>query len=174
MRRSPDQRGANDDDMDRDALHQFAEASLPLEGFHEAWRLQYSQDARRDAARQVDAAGRKYLQCEIGRLTRKDRNKCVDCGRAQFALIVWVCGGSEDYCRGIFRRSDQLSDFGRLRDMFNVAKIFINVGNSNSGTYMFDAYVVEAPEHVPEQADLSLIRRGKIRMAAFRAVSDIM
>src|SRR5215510_1434128 len=173
MRRGSDQGGASDDDMDRDALHQSAEASLPLKEFHEAWRLQHSQDAHWDTARQVDAAGRKYLQCEIARLARKNRNKRIYRGRAQFAWIVWVSAGSDDYRRGIPRRSDQLSDFGRLRDMLDVAKVFINVGNSNSGTDLFDAHVVEALEHVPEHADLSLLRRGKIHMTAFRAVSDI-
>src|SRR5215468_2877913 len=156
MRRGSDQRGASDDDMNRDALHQSAEASLMYKAFHEAWRLQRSQKAHRDAARQVDATGRKYLQCEIGRLARKNRNECVYRGRAQLAWIVRVSGGSDDYSRGISRRSDQSSDFRRLRDLLDIAKIFINVGNPDSGTDMFDAHVVEALEHAPEQADLSL------------------
>ena len=44
---------------------------------------------------------------------------------------------------------------------------------ASSGADVFDAHVVEAPEHAPEQAYLPLIRRREIRMAAFRAVGDI-
>src|SRR5262249_47466951 len=129
MRCGSDQGGASDDYMDRDALHQPAEASLTFKELHEAWPLQRFQHAHRDATRQVDAAGRKNLQREIGRLARKNRNEGVYRGRAQFALIVWVSRGSDDYSRGISRRSDQPSDFRRLRDLLDVAKIFINVGN---------------------------------------------
>src|SRR5262249_60308124 len=135
--------------------------------------LNPSKRAMWNPARREDAPVRKTLQCEFARLARKNRNKRIYRGRAQFAWIVWVSAGSDDYRRGIPRRSDQLSDFGRLRDMLDVAKVFINVGNSNSGTDMFDAHVVEALEHVPEQADLALFCRRKIRMTAFRAAGDI-
>jgi hypothetical protein len=57
--------------------------------------------------------------------------------------------------------------------MLDVTKIFINVGNSNPGTDMFNAYVVEALEHVVEQTYLSRIRRRKIRVTAFRSVRDV-
>jgi len=36
-----------------------------------------------------------------------------------------------------------------------VAKIFINIGNSDSRAAMFDAHMAEALEHTSEQADLS-------------------
>src|SRR5262249_12405420 len=38
-----------------------------------------------------------------------------------------------------------------------VAKIFINIGNSDSGAAMFDVHMAEALEHAPEQADLSFL-----------------
>src|SRR6267378_984423 len=58
--------------------------------------------------------------------------------------------------------------------MFDVAKVFINVADPNSGTDTFDAYVVEPLEQVLKQVDLSLIRRSKICVTAFRTVSHVV
>lgn len=50
-------------------------------------------------------------------------------------------------------------DYSFICSVFRLgdAKIFINIGNSDSGAAMFDAHVVEALEHAPEQADLSFL-----------------
>ena len=54
-----------------------------------------------------------------------------------------------------------------------LARVVVQCASSFSETDMFDAYMVEALKHASEQADLSLIRRRKIRMTAFGAVRDI-
>jgi hypothetical protein len=100
--------------------HQFDEASLPLEGFHEAQVREQFQYVHWDTARQIDATCRKYFQCEIACLTRKDRNKHVDGGPAQLAWSVWLNSGLDNYYRGVFCGSNRLRDFGLLRYMLNV------------------------------------------------------
>jgi len=67
-----------------------------------------------------------------------------------------------------------LSSIEILRYLLDIAKVFINVWNPNSGTDMFDADMVEVFEHVSEQADLPLIRWCKIRVTAFRAVRYVL
>ena len=117
---------------------------------------------QRNPARQVDAAGREDLHGQISRLTCQNRNEHFDRGCTQLARMAWVKRGIADDWRGIFRGSNQPRDFRVLRDPFDLAEVFINVGNPDSGTDTFDTYMIEAFKQIFEQADLSLIGRCKI------------
>ncbi len=60
------------DDVNRNARHHIGEATLAPEGGHELAVLQLREGVERDAAPDVDTAGRQHLQGEIAELGGQD------------------------------------------------------------------------------------------------------
>jgi len=67
----------------------------------------------------------------------------------------------------------KLGDVRAFRKMLNVAKIPVDMGNPDPGTDVLEAHVIEEIEHVFEQADLPLVGRSEIGMAALGAVCPV-
>src|SRR5271166_3774517 len=135
--------------------------------------LQRSQHVDGDTTRHVDATCCQHLHREIAGLTAKNRDEHIDGFRAYLARTSRVGSLIDDHLRWIACRTDQLGDVGVFRQLLDIAKISVNVGNADSGTDVFKADVLKALKHVLQQPDLSFVGRSKIRMTTFGAVSKI-
>src|SRR5208283_1791909 len=137
------------------------------------WLLQRSEHVPSDTTRNVDAACCQYLHREIAGLTAKNRNEHLNGVLACLARAFRVGSLIDDHHRRIACRTDQLGDVGILRQLLDIAKIAVNVGNADSRTDVFKAHVLKTLKHVLQQSYLSLVGWSKIRMTTFGAVSKI-
>src|SRR5208283_4413377 len=137
------------------------------------WLLQRSEHVPSDTTRNVDAACCQYLHREIAGLTAKNRNEHLNGVLACLARAFRVGSLIDDHHRRIACRTDQLGDVGILRQLLDIAKIAVNVGNADSRTDVFKAHVLKTLKHVLQQPDLSFVAGSKVRMTPFGAVRNI-
>src|ERR1700733_101533 len=126
------------------------------------------------ATSQVESSGGEHFKCEISRLGCEDRNQHLDRCPAQFAWIALVKRRFYDSLCAILGRRNELGDFGFLWNCLLVAKIFVNIGNTDSRTYALNSDMIESLQEIFEQANLPLIRRREIGMTALRTVGKIL
>src|SRR5439155_19532736 len=77
----------------------------------------------------------------------------------------------------IFGGRDRLSNFGPFRYLLFIAKIFVNVGNADSGTDTLDSDVTETRQQALKQTNLPLLCRREITvptLGAFRHILSVI
>jgi len=121
--------------MNWDTPHQICKSSFALEMLHEGGVLDQAQSVYRNAARHIHPACRKHLHREIARLTGQDRNEKINGCRTQLAAIA-INGSIDDHERRIVGGGHLGSDFGLLRNAFDVSQIPVDIRNPNSRTYV--------------------------------------
>ena len=127
-------------------FEQIGEATFVEECLHEAAIGQGGQDARRDAAAQVDTTSRQHFQRQVACLCAKDRHKQLQCGVADRAVV----GAGQRILHNHRRHVLGGGDFGGQPIRFRVApRLFVKgvqVGDADPRADALVAHMVEACE----------------------------
>ncbi len=162
-----------EDDMHRYRGHQIGETPFALKGLLKASILQSRQDARRDAAAQVDAAGGHHLEGQVPRLRPQDGDEGVERGDAEFARPFSIQRGVDDDRGGIVGRSQLLGQPARFLGVAAVLEIGVDVGQPPTRADPLVADVLEALQEIVQQFKFKVISRRKIGMAALRGMGPV-
>ena len=164
--RRADQGRARRDDVDRHPFQQVPQSPLAAKRAHEPAIFERRQDVSRNAAAEVDAPRRKHLQPEIARLGTQDRDEYLDRRLAQRVGTGRVEGGRGHHGIRVGCDGELGGQFGRLGGVAAIAKIAVDVRNTDARADALVADVVGRLQHVLEQPDLEGGGWREVAMAA--------
>src|SRR5205823_14177558 len=135
------------------AREHLGKAPLAPECNHQMSGFEQRYDARRDAAADVDAAGRDHLEREIARLRAKDRSKSFD-RRSAKRIAQFGAERALDDARRAIVHGKLRGCVGGLRRASAVAEKVVKIRYAEARAHHLAAHVLETRLQIAQQIDV--------------------
>ena len=148
---------------------QFAEAPLRAQRLEERRLLQVRQDARRDAAAEIDATCRQDFQGQVAGLCAQDLDEQIQHRAGQRTRARRILRSVEDHGRGVVAVGQLLGQPGGLFSVLDRLEVVVEQRDAQAAR----AHALEADVRVAllievaQKPDLQLADRAEGRVAAF-------